>query len=89
VLHVLALSAPFASNAGTGVAMAIGGTVIVLVISAVFYVIGRGEDRDRAQAARDAQLRDAAASKPEPEPEPRPSARPPRLPASARHRRRR
>ena len=39
-----------ASSKGTGIGMAIGGIVAVLVISAVFYVIGRGEDRDRAAA---------------------------------------
>jgi hypothetical protein len=75
------------SSASTGVGMAIGGIVVVLVISAVFYIIGRGEDRDRAQAGRDAprsplagEGRDAA-----------PAADPPRsrLPASARRWRRR
>jgi hypothetical protein len=75
-----------ASSASTGVGMAVGGIVVVLVISAVFYIIGRGEDRDRAQAGRDAphsplagEGRDAA-----------PAADPPRrLPASARRWRRR
>jgi hypothetical protein len=37
-----------ASSASTGIGVALGGIAAVLVISAVFYVIGRGEDRDRA-----------------------------------------
>jgi hypothetical protein len=41
----------FASSKGTGIGMAIGGIAAVLVVSAVFYVIGRGEDRDRAASA--------------------------------------
>jgi hypothetical protein len=86
-MHALALSALLASAAGTGVAMALGGTVVVLVISAAFYVVGRGEDRDRAQAARDAERRDAAGSEPEPPTQSGP--RPLRLPDGARRRRRR
>lgn len=39
-----------ASSALTGIAVAIGGIVVVLAISAVFYAVGRGEDRDRADA---------------------------------------
>jgi hypothetical protein len=41
-----------ASSTSTGVGLALGGIAAVLVISAVFYVIGRGEDRDRAAAQR-------------------------------------
>jgi hypothetical protein len=40
-----------ASGAGSAVAMGVGGIVAVLVVSVVFYVIGRGEDRDRATPA--------------------------------------
>jgi len=40
-----------AASTGTGIGMAIGGIAAVLAISAVFYVIGRGEDRDRAASA--------------------------------------
>ena len=40
-----------ASSKGTGIGMAVGGIAAVLVVSAVFYVIGRGEDRDRAASA--------------------------------------
>ena len=43
--------AALASSAGSGIAMAIGGIAAVLVLSAVFYLIGRGEDRDRAASA--------------------------------------
>jgi hypothetical protein len=64
------------------------GIAAVLVISAVFYAVGRGEDRDRSDAARAAseqaaldQERAARAS--------RPAGRPPVRPASARGRRRR
>jgi hypothetical protein len=39
------------SAASTGVGMAVGGIVAVIAISAIFYAVGRGEDRDRAQAA--------------------------------------
>ncbi|MDX6680313.1 MAG: hypothetical protein QOG94_352 [Solirubrobacteraceae bacterium] len=44
--------AQLASSTSTGVGLALGGIAAVLVISAVFYVIGRGEDRDRAAAQR-------------------------------------
>jgi hypothetical protein len=78
----------FASSASsTGVAMAIGGIVVVLVISAVFYVIGRGEDRDRAQARQDVQSEDPAAERHDAAPAADPLRS--RLPASARRRRRR
>ncbi len=45
------LTAVVASAQSTGIWMAVGGTIAVLVISAVFYVVGRGEDREREQAA--------------------------------------
>jgi hypothetical protein len=70
-----------ASGAGNAVAMGVGGVVAVLVISAVFYVIGRGEDRDRATL-------DAPPAPPVADPappEPRPDRR---LPARAKRRRR-
>jgi hypothetical protein len=43
-----------AASAGNAVGMAVGGVLAVLVISAVFYLVGRGEDRDRAAAPADA-----------------------------------
>jgi hypothetical protein len=42
-----------ASGAGTAIGMAVGGIVAVVVLSAVFYAIGRGEDRSRAAAPDD------------------------------------
>ena len=42
-----------ASSADTGIAMAVGGIIAVIALSAVFYAIGRGEDREREQAAAD------------------------------------
>ncbi|MEA2191556.1 MAG: hypothetical protein QOI73_1677, partial [Solirubrobacteraceae bacterium] len=45
-----------AASAGQGFAVAAIGILAVLVISAVFYVVGRGEDRqrERDRAAREA-----------------------------------
>ena len=40
-----------AGATGTAIAMGVAGIVAVVAISAVFYAIGRGEDRDRAAAA--------------------------------------
>jgi hypothetical protein len=73
-----------ASSASTGIGVALGGIAAVLVISAVFYVIGRGEDRDRAAATH------AAAAQDEPDvarETPPPAAA--RLPARTPRRRRR
>ena len=39
-----------AASAGSAIAMGVGGIVAVLAVCAVFYAIGRGEDRDRASA---------------------------------------
>jgi hypothetical protein len=84
-----------ASSAGTGVGMAIGGVAAVLVISAVFYAVGRGEDRDRAAARR---APEAGAALPEDgaeageageAAESPPRAAGSRLPATSRRRRRR
>jgi len=79
--------AVLASSAGAGIAMAIGGIAAVLVISAVFYVIGRGEDRDRAAAARAPQAEAETAQQREPSTTPRGPER--RLGGSPRRRRRR
>ena len=62
-----------ASSTGTGILMAIGGIIAVLAISAVFYVVGRGEDRERERAAADRAA--AAADEPEPPPQPQPQER--------------
>jgi hypothetical protein len=65
------LSAIAASSTSTGILMAIGGILAVIAISAVFYVVGRGEDRDREQAA----AARAAAAEGEQQPEPEPEER--------------
>ena len=41
----------FAATTGNAIAMGVGGIAAVLAVCAVFYAIGRGEDRDRAAAA--------------------------------------
>jgi hypothetical protein len=63
----------FAASIGSVIAMALGGIVAVIGVSAVFYVIGRGEDRDRAR----------------PPPAPPPDPPPPERARHARPRRRR
>jgi len=72
------------SAASTGIEMAVGGILAVLVISAIFYAVGRGEDRERAQAATEhaeaVEERDASPDDVAPRS---------RLPASPRRRRRR
>lgn len=91
------LTALIASNAGSGIVIAIGGIVAVLAISALFYAVGRSEDREREQAAA---ARAAAAAAEEDDPPaaaspPPPAARPageephPRLRRPDRPRRRR
>jgi hypothetical protein len=77
------------SSASTGVGMAIGGIVVVLVISAVFYVIGRGEDRDRARARPTTAPDDGPDEARAPREAPHGGAAPSRLPPRARMRRRR
>jgi hypothetical protein len=37
------------SNLGTFVAITLGGTAFVLLLSAAFYAVGRSEDRERAR----------------------------------------
>ncbi len=85
-----------AAGTGTVIAMGIGGLVGVLLISGVFYAIGRGEDRDRAAESdppADDQRADAAvhhAQDPcpqEAEPQGTTGGRP-RLPSRRRRRRR-
>jgi ABC-type transport system involved in cytochrome bd biosynthesis fused ATPase/permease subunit len=39
------------SDLGTAVAITLGGTAFVLVISTAFYAVGRSEDRERAREA--------------------------------------
>jgi ABC-type transport system involved in cytochrome bd biosynthesis fused ATPase/permease subunit len=39
------------SDLGTAIAITLGGTAFVLVISAAFYAVGRSEDRERAREA--------------------------------------
>jgi len=62
------LTAVIASAQSTGIWMAVGGTIAVLAISAVFYVVGRGEDREREQAARPPPPPDGAPQAPRPRP---------------------
>lgn len=45
----VALIARGGSNVVTFLGISLGGIAFVLVLSAVFYVIGRSEDRDRAE----------------------------------------
>jgi hypothetical protein len=77
-----------ASSAGTGIAMALGGIVAVLVICGVFYAVGRGEDRERAQAQAQRDVPPATEPGTEPASTPR-GPRRPRSPSSVRGRRRR
>ena len=42
-----------AASTATGIAMALGGIAAVLVVSAVFYLVGRSEEGDRARDERD------------------------------------
>jgi hypothetical protein len=85
-----------ASSAGNAVAMAVGGIVAVLLISAVFYFIGRGEDRDRAATPSEATPAGSgeavpgalADGRPAGEPKPAGPRHPPRAAAPARRRRR-
>jgi hypothetical protein len=79
-----ALATIAGSAAGTGAGMALGGIAAVLVISAVFYAVGRGEDRDRARATRDGDHDDQLDGEPAAKRAPRPPS-----PTSARRRRRR
>lgn len=77
-----------AASAGNAVAMGIGGVVCVLAVCAVFYVIGRGEDRDRARVARTVvppEVPDADTAPHGSEPPPRSRSRP--LRSSQRRRR--
>jgi hypothetical protein len=48
---LLAVVIPLAttSNLGTFVAITLGGTAFVLLVSAAFYAVGRSEDRARAR----------------------------------------
>jgi ABC-type transport system involved in cytochrome bd biosynthesis fused ATPase/permease subunit len=39
------------SDFGTAVAITLGGTAFVLVVSTAFYAVGRSEDRERAREA--------------------------------------
>jgi ABC-type transport system involved in cytochrome bd biosynthesis fused ATPase/permease subunit len=41
------------SDLGTAVAITLGGTAFVLVISTAFYAVGRSEDRERAREAKE------------------------------------
>jgi len=75
-----------AASAGNAVAMGVGGVVCVLAVCAVFYAIGRGEDRDRASSPPAVAPPDAppAAADAQPQPsEPRP-----RSPRTSQRRRR-
>ncbi len=80
-----------ASREATGIAFAVGGIVVIALISVVFYYVGRGEDRERAAAAvaRDGAAPASEANPPAADTAPdTEGARPSRLPATARRRRR-
>jgi ABC-type transport system involved in cytochrome bd biosynthesis fused ATPase/permease subunit len=49
VVLAVAVGVLAGSQAGTAIAIALGGTAFVLVISAAFYAVGRSEDREREQ----------------------------------------
>ncbi len=66
-----------AASAGNAIAMGVGGIVCVLAVCAVFYVIGRGEDRDRRAGAPPAEAPEVPAEDPAP-----PQSHPPRSRAS-------
>lgn len=74
-----------ASSTGNAVAMGVGGIVAVLAVCAVFYAIGRGEDRDRATVAPAGAPREPAGEESVREPAHPPR---PRSPVGARRRRR-
>jgi hypothetical protein len=74
-----------ASSATTGILTGVAGIAAVLVISAAFYVVGRGEDRARA-ADRRAPPDDDAPQAPQAPDDPSES-REPRRPEIARRRR--
>jgi len=74
-----------AASDATAIGMAVGGIVAVLAVSGVFYAIGRGEDRERAQAPPPATPAEEPAP---PADEPAPDAQHRRLPASPPRRRR-
>jgi len=83
------LTAIIASSTSSAILMAVGGIIAVLAISAVFYVVGRGEDREREQAARDAPRAGEPHVTPDGEPHATGEVSRSRLPASARRHRRR
>jgi hypothetical protein len=47
------IQAIVAASTATGIAMALGGIAAVLVVSAIFYLVGRSEEGDRARDERD------------------------------------
>jgi hypothetical protein len=68
-----------ASSTGNAVAMGVGGVVAVLAVCAVFYAIGRGEDRDRASVrAAEAPPAEAPPAEAPPDPPADRAAPPPR-----------
>ncbi|MEY2516451.1 MAG: hypothetical protein QOJ89_3809 [bacterium] len=70
-----------ASSTGSAVAMALGGIAAVVVVSAVFYLVGRGEDRDRAASA--AAREDEHGDEPPAPPKPPEPVEPVEAPAAA------
>jgi hypothetical protein len=51
ILLSVAVALVTTSDLGTIVAITLGGTAFVLVVSAAFYAVGRSEDRARARDA--------------------------------------
>ncbi len=76
-----------AASSGNAVGMAVGGILAVVLISAVFYFVGRGEDRDRAAPSGPPDA-DPVQSDPSPGPPSATAERRARRPASPRRRRR-
>ena len=76
-----------AASSGNAVGMAVGGILAVLLISAVFYFVGRGEDRDRAAPSGPPSEADPVQPESSPAP-PSAAAQHARRPPSSRRRRR-
>ncbi len=51
IVLAVVVAATTSSDLGTAVAITLGGTAFVLVISTAFYAVGRSEDRERARDA--------------------------------------
>jgi len=55
ILAAIVIGVVARSTTGEAVALIVGGLACVLGVSLAFYAVGRSEDRERAQRARDSQ----------------------------------